>query len=176
MKTLLAYSSGYGATKEISDRIASILRRDNLEVDVKPIDALVSIDDYDTLIIGTTIRADKIVANVRDFIARNVQGLTQKNLVIFSTSLTAHDRAGREKVKESIFDQISTRYPKLKPVTVEAFGGKIDLENLNPVMQSYMKSVMKDVGLPAEGSIDTRDWQYIDAWANHLRKQLRLAA
>jgi len=59
---------------------------------------------------------------------------------------------------------------------VEAFGGKIDFDKLNPVMRKLMRHVLEKSGLPVDGSVDTRDWSLIEQWALSLRDELTAAA
>ena len=73
MKILIAYSSGYGATQEVSNEIGKVLSEEkDFDVDVLSIDTIESIDSYDSIIIGTSVRADRPLANVRDFVATHI--------------------------------------------------------------------------------------------------------
>jgi len=173
MKILIAYSSGYGATEEVSEEIKNvILQKNKWSVDVVPIDDVNDIDDYDALIIGSSVRADKPLANVRDFFARYRHELPMKKVALFAVCLTANNDAGREKVKKEYLPQLTERYPKIKPIAVAAFGGKIDFDRLNSVMKTLMKRVLEKTGLPTNGSIDTRDWPSIKSWAEELGDKL----
>ncbi|MBN1560170.1 flavodoxin domain-containing protein [candidate division KSB1 bacterium] len=177
MKVLVTYSSGYGATKEVAEKIAKIL--DNtagLVVTVMSIDAVSGIHEYDAVIVGSSVRADRPLANVRDFFARYNSELAQKQLAIFVVCLAANCAEGCERVKNEYIAQITARYPRLNPIGTEAFGGKIDFDQLNPVMQQLMKSTLKKIGIETEGSVDIRNWDLIEAWAFELRTKLQKAA
>ena len=92
---LLTYSSGYGATREISDEIGKVLSEDPaLKVDLKPIDDIQEISAYDAIIVGTSIRADRPLANTRDFFALNRDILTTKKVALFIVCLTASTEEG----------------------------------------------------------------------------------
>lgn len=177
MKVLITYSSGYGTTKEIAERIAQILSSsDDLLVTVQSVDDVIDITDFAAVIIGTSVRADRPLANVRDFFAQHNVELAKKHLAIFAVCLAANCSEGRDKVKRDYIAQITDKYPDLKPLSTEAFGGKIDFEQLNPVMQQLMKRVLAKIGIESEGSVDTRDWDFIESWAVELRDRLRKAA
>ncbi len=177
MRVLVTYSSGYGATKEVAEKIASILSEDpNLETITISIDDVDDIEGYDAIIVGSSVRADRPLANVRDFFAKHIELLTQKHVAIFAVCLAANNAQGREKVKREYISQITAKYPQLQPLSTEAFGGKIDFNQLNPVMQLLMKRVLEKTGIVTEGTVDTRDWSFIEAWAAGLRKQLKEAA
>jgi menaquinone-dependent protoporphyrinogen oxidase len=177
MKILLAYSSGYGATKEVAQVIALVLHDEyQLSVDVHPISYQESIEEYEAIIIGSSVRADHPLANTRDFFAAHRLELLNKKVALFMVCLTASTPEGKEKVKREYISQILSKYPDLKPVSVEAFGGKVDFARLNPVMQQLVKSVMKQAGVSPSQSMDARNWQEIKEWARSLAEKLKPAA
>ena len=177
MKVLVTYSSGYGATKEVAEKIAEILgHTSSLVVTVKSIDDVFDIHAFDAVIVGSSVRADRPLANVRDFFARYNSELAQKHLAIFAVCLAAHCEEGCHRVKNEYIAQITEKYPRIKPICTKAFAGKIDFDQLNPVMQRLMKSVLKKIGITTEGSIDIRNWDVIEAWAVELGERLQKAA
>jgi menaquinone-dependent protoporphyrinogen IX oxidase len=171
MKALIAYSSGYGTTEEVSLEIGQVLQQGNgLQVDIISIDEVNGIKDYDVIIVGSSVRADRPLANVRDFFRRYRFVLPVKYVALFAVCLAAKDEKGREKVKKEYLSQITDKYPHLRVVASEAFGGKIDFDKLNPVMQNLMHRVLDKTGIPTFGSVDTRDWNFIRSWAENLRQ------
>ncbi len=177
MKILLAYSSGYGATREVAQEIAAVLQDEyKLAVDVQPISYQESLEAYDVIIIGSSVRADHPLASTRDFFAAHRQELVQKKVALFMVCLTASTPEGKEKVKKEYISQILSKYPDISPVSIEAFGGKVDFDRLNPVMQQLVQSVMKQAGVSPDQSMDARNWQDIKAWARSLAEKLNAAA
>lgn len=173
MHILVTYSSGYGSTREIAEEIAKVLQAErSLQVDTHSIDSVENIDKYDGLVIGSSIRADRPLANVRDFFNLYKFKLARKKVALFAVCLTANCVEGRKKVYDEYLSQITNKYPEIKPIAIEAFGGKIDFNRLNPVMQSLMRRVLAKTGLPTTGSVDTRDWDFIRNWAVHLKGKL----
>ncbi|NIA29299.1 MAG: hypothetical protein GWP06_05200 [Actinobacteria bacterium] len=172
---LLTYSSGYGATREISDEIGKVLSEDPaLKVDLKPIDDIQEISAYDAIIVGTSIRADRPLANTRDFFALNRDILTTKKVALFIVCLTASTEEGQAKVRENYFPQITEKYPSIKLISTAAFGGKVDFDKLNPVMQNLVRRVvLEKTGKPSNGSFDARDWAKIHDWARELAYRLK---
>jgi len=170
---LIAYSSGYGVTKEISEEIAHILSQDpHINIELKPIDNIDHINGYSSVIVGTSVRADKLLANTRDFFATFRKELPNKKVAVFVVCLTASTPEGRKKVLQDYVPQIFERYNNLKPVSVAAFGGKIDFDRLNPVMQKLVKHVYEKTGVNGEGSVDNRDWDQIRAWVKEVKSKI----
>jgi menaquinone-dependent protoporphyrinogen oxidase len=175
MNILIAYSSGLGSTKEVSEKIGQVLKiHPSVKVDVQSIDDAVDIEQYETVIIGSTVRADRPLANVRDFFARHRFSLPNKKVALFAVCLSANCHSGQQKVKDEYLSQITEKYPKIDVVSLAAFGGKINFDQLNPVMQLLMKKVLAKTGIPTVGSVDTRDWEYITSWAESLKHILKL--
>lgn len=172
---LLVYSSGYGATREISDEIGKILSEDPaLKVELKPIDEIQEINAYDAIIVGTSIRADRPLANTRDFFALNRDILTTKKVALFMVCLTASTEEGQEIVRENYFPQITDKYPSIKLVSTAAFGGRVDFSKLNPVMKNLVRRViLEKTGKPSNGIFDARDWGKIHDWAKELAQRLK---
>jgi len=173
MKILITYSSGYGSTKEVAERIGKTLEEEkSFDITLSSIDIVSSILEYDGIIVGSSVRADLPLANVRDFFARERFVLPDKKVAFFAVCLSANCEEGRENIKTNYILPLFDNYPKIKLLSTEAFGGKIDFDKLNPVMKSLMKKVLEKTGLPTDGSIDTRDWDFIDSWAYDIRQKL----
>ncbi len=171
---LVTYSSGYGATKEVAEEVASVLKSNpEFNIAFKKIDECDSIDQYDVVVVGSSVRADRPLANARDFFARHRRVLTNKKLALFIISITASVPEGTEVAKERYLGELQRIYPWLEPVSIAAFGGKIDFNKLNPVMQSLVRNVMKDKGVSGNGSFDARNWDDIRAWAKQLALQFK---
>ncbi|HPG40493.1 MAG TPA: flavodoxin domain-containing protein [bacterium] len=172
MKVLILYSSGYGSTKEIAEKISAIFAEQKaIQTTVTSIDNVNAIDDYDGLIIGSSVRADLPLANVRDFIVRERFVLPTKKVAFFAVCLAANCDHGRDEIKKNFIMPVFSKYPEIKLVSMEAFGGKIDFDKLNPVMKNLMIKVLEKTGLPTAGSVDTRDWEFISSWAIETRQK-----
>jgi menaquinone-dependent protoporphyrinogen oxidase len=171
---LVAYSSGYGATKEVAEEIAKILAEQlKCNVTSKSVHECDDINSYDAIVLGSSVRADKPLANARDFFSIHRHRLGQKKLALFIVSITASTSDGIEIAKRDYVTQLHDRYPWIAPISVAAFGGKIDFDKLNTVMQSLVRNVMKEKGVDGNGSFDARNWDDIRGWAKKLAFQFK---
>ena len=173
-RILVTYSSGYGATKEVGEEIARVVSREKpVDVELVSIDKVESVEDYHTIIVGTSIRADTILANTKDFFAANRDILSERNVAFFMVCLTASTEEGKLRAMRDYLPQITESFPTIKLVSTNAFGGKIDYDKMNPVMQSLAKRVVEEkTGEPSNGSFDARNWQHIKNWAIDLARLL----
>ncbi len=166
---LITYSSGYGATKEVAEEIGNVLQNHkNFNVTAKSIHDCEDIEQFDAIVLGSSVRADRPLANARDFFSTHRYALTQKKLALFVVSITASTPHGVDVAKNEYVTQLHDRYPWLSPVSIAAFGGKVDFDKLNPVMKSLVRNVMKEKGVDGNGSFDARNWDDIRAWAKQL--------
>lgn len=86
MKPIVLYRSKYGSTKNYANWIADELSCKAM--DAKGLDVSV-LDDYDTIIYGGGLYAE-IIAGV-SLITKNIDKLSGKKLVVFTTGLTPTD-------------------------------------------------------------------------------------
>ncbi|MBD3374201.1 hypothetical protein GF406_04130 [candidate division KSB1 bacterium] len=174
MNVLITYSSGYGTTREIAESIAKTLRQEQeLKVEIKPIEQVEEVKSYQAVVLGSSIRADKPLANTRDFMALYHHQLASKKFAIFLVSLSAMTPEGREKVRRNYLSQILDPYPNVQPLKIGILAGKIDFTKLNPVMQNLVRHIIRKLNVPVDGSLDARNWQMIETWGKELRKELK---
>ena len=171
---LLTYSSGYGATREVGEEIANIMKQTKpLDIVLKPIDETSSIENYRAIIVGTSIRADNILANTKDFFLKHNELLSKKKVAFFMVCLTASSEDGKRKVLAEYLPQITDKFPTITLLSTNAFGGKIDYNRMNPVMQSLVRKVVEEkTGASSNGSFDNRNWDHIKKWAIELAQLL----
>jgi len=169
-ETLVLYSSGLGSTKEVATEIANVLfDYHGQNVTLQSIDDCKKIKQYNSIIIGTSVRADKPLANVRDFFAIHRWDMADKNLALFFLSFSGINHLNSIEVyKKEYTSQLLCNYPWINLTDTALFGGKIDFTRLNPVMLEFVKRIMKQKGLSPQASIDGRDWHKITGWAKHI--------
>jgi menaquinone-dependent protoporphyrinogen IX oxidase len=152
-KTLIAYVTKGGVTEEAASVIADVLRNKyGLEVDLVNLKKNPSPDltQYRNVIIGSGVRIQRVYKEALKFLENDFGG---KNVAIFLSSLEAgnpksHDEAVRKYIKN-----VLVKYPHIKPVAAEAFGGR-----------------MKILGFTIA---DDSDMGKVSAWAEELGKKLK---
>ena len=173
MNVLVTYSSGYGSTKEVAEKIAGVLKKEcSITITISSIDVVEEIDQYDGIVIGSSVRADLPLANVRDFLARERRILPLKKVAFFAVCLAAACEDGRMDIINNFINPLFKKYPDIHLIESEAFAGKVNFEQMNPVMQELTKTVLKRKGIDASSSVDIRNWDYIEAWSKNLCNKL----
>jgi menaquinone-dependent protoporphyrinogen IX oxidase len=153
-ETLIAYVTKGGATEEAAHIIANILQEkhgfkvDLINLKKKPNPDITS---YKNIMIGSGVRAQRVYKEALNFLKR--EGLENKKVAIFILSLEAgnpksYNNAIRKYIKNTL-----EKYPYLKPVATEAFGGRIKILGFNILNEFNIEKVK--------------------AWAEELSKKLK---
>ena len=115
MKVLVAYVSGFGTTAGVAKEIADVLGRQHM-VDLQTLSSVHSLDRYDAVVIGSSLRAGRWLGAMNKFLTRFREPLSRKPVAIFTVALTAHSQAGGRKVLAENLPRLLARYPEIKPM------------------------------------------------------------
>jgi menaquinone-dependent protoporphyrinogen IX oxidase len=152
-KTLVAFASKGGATKETSEIIADVLKNKfRFEVDLLNLRKnSKNIMVYSNIIIGAGVRGKKVYREALDFLN---QDFGQRKLAFFVCCGGAGDPKNYEESCEKYVNEVLAKYPNVKTVATEAFGGR-----------------MKVLGRTL---FDNVDKERIHAWAETLGNKFRI--
>lgn len=160
---LLAYATRFGSTQEVAEAITAELRQRGLEVDIRPMQEVTTLNSYDTVVLGAALYNTKWHTNAHQFLVQHQDALMQRPLAIFTLGPLSSSEAAKRNSRRQL-DKELAKYPWLKPVTLEIFAGKYD--PTKPGLGSFYRL------LPTR---DYRDWKAIRAWANVLPAQFERA-
>ena len=150
-RTLVAYESKGGATQESAKKIAETLRsKFQLEVDVVDmgVQKVPDCSTYQNIVIGGGVRGGKIYGKTLKCLENDFSG---KKVAFFVCAGGAGDPKTYEKSRVQYVEETIARYPKITPLSVEAFGGR-------------MKLLGKKV-------FDNLDVAKVEAWAEELGRK-----
>jgi menaquinone-dependent protoporphyrinogen IX oxidase len=125
-KTLVAYTSKGGATKEAAQTIADVLRNEyKLEVDLHDLKkSSVNIQDYANIVVGAGVRGGKVYGEALAFLK---QDFGETKVSFFVCCGGAGDPKNYEESCTKYVTNVLAKYPSLKTVATEAFGGRMKL-------------------------------------------------
>jgi menaquinone-dependent protoporphyrinogen oxidase len=167
-KILVTYATRYGSTQEVAEKVAATLRESGLAVDVHPAKQVQSLAGYRAVVLGAPLYIGSWLKDGQRFLTQQQAALEKLPVAIFSLGPTRADE-GWEAVRASLDAQVG-KYPWLKPVAVELFGGKYD-----PAKLRFPDTILKIIPaspLHGQPASDIRDWDAIRAWANSLTGKL----
>lgn len=163
-KVLLAYASKYGSTREVADAIAKTLREKGLDVEMRQAGEVRSLNEYGAVILGAPLYLYRWHKHALRFLKHHEKALKALPTAVFAIGPSFN---GDEKEWLETRDQFKKeldKFPWLKPIKSEVFGGKFDPANLAFPMKHFLKD------LPAA---DLRDWDAIAAWAAEAADKLQ---
>ena len=176
MKALVLYGSRWGGTVAVAQRIGQALHQEGLNVDV--MDAKKSVtnpENYDLIIIGSGMRADKWTKETLAFMDKNSKLLKTKKTALFVSCQMA-DRIEpevREKARKQYL-QDTADHCGLKPICFGFFGGFLDFKDSHGLIVDIMVRVnrksLRRNGLDTTKVHDTRNWNDIETWARETAK------
>jgi len=127
MKTLIAYVTKSGVTGESAGIIADVLKNKfGHEVDVVNLKETRSpdIETYDNIFIGSGIRMGRWYRRARKMLKHDFKG---KNVAIFLSACSAGDPDKHDEAVENYCNKVLEKFPDIKPIAMEAFGGRMKM-------------------------------------------------
>jgi len=152
-KTLIAYVTKGGATKEAAQKIADILRsKFNLEVEILDLkkQKTPDLEQYSNVIVGGGVRAGRVYGRAVDFLNNDFSG---KKVAFFVCSCWAGtpNPESYQNAKTKFVDNTLAKCNLINTLSSEAFGGRI----------RYFRKTM----------VDNTDLSKVESWAEQLGKK-----
>ncbi|HNT76491.1 MAG TPA: flavodoxin domain-containing protein [Anaerolineae bacterium] len=168
-KILVTYATRYGSTQEVAEKVAATLRESGLAVDVLPTKQVQSLAGYHAVVLGTPLYIGSWLKDAQRFLTQHQAGLEKLPVAIFSLGPTRAGE-GMAEVRASLDTQVG-KFPWLKPVAVELFGGKYDPDKLR--FPDTILKIIPASPLHGQPASDIRDWDAIRAWATSVATTLQ---
>jgi menaquinone-dependent protoporphyrinogen oxidase len=165
MTILIAVASRHGSTREIADAIAQELRGVGHAVEVRTIEAALTIEGYDAVIIGSAVYMGAWLPAARQFVDRNRLRLAGVPVWLFSSGPLgqAHPHPPGD---PNHLDELMAATGAQEHRT---FVGKLDTSRLGLGERLIVTMVNAPAG-------DFRDWAAIRGWADEIAAALPVPA
>lgn len=159
MKSIVIYSSKTGNTEKYAKWIA-----EDLETKAIPANKVKDLKEYDTIIYGAGIYAEKI--NGIKFIRKNLRKLGGKRIVVFANGFSFEDKESVDKIKERNFTP-----DELNQIEFFYMRGAFYMDKL-PLKEKMMMTVVKKA-MKNKEDLDEDEKMLLDALNNpfdHVNK------
>lgn len=172
MKALVAYSSKYGATKGIAERIADELRLRGLEVHALRCKDIDDASGFDAYIVGSATYEFNWRKDARKFVKRNAELLSAHPVWLFSSGplgTETVDKDGKDVIEGAEPKQFAEFEDLIHPRGKQVFRGAYYHDRIRggDRIVAWMPAIRD---LMPEG--DFREWDVIDAWADKVADEL----
>jgi len=178
MRVLIAYTSRYGATQGIAERIASVLRQEGIEAVVQSAEHADDPAGYDAVVIGSAAYYFHWMKHSTEFVRSNRNALAELPVWLFSSGplgSKANDAQGRDLRVVTIPKEIAEFRDKITPRDHRVFFG-----TMNPDKLSFTHRLVLKLPVNRENAIfpvgDFRDWNDIEGWASTIAHELKATA
>jgi menaquinone-dependent protoporphyrinogen oxidase len=136
MKTLIVYGTKTGVTEECAKELSELIKGEKTLVNVK--NAIVDVNSFDRIIIGTSIYAGMINGKVKKFYSKYKDVLLSKKLYIFTCGLSDNNEA-LTAVEKSLGPDIKSH------ATISHFGGDVRPNDAKGFLKLIVKAMAKNV-------------------------------
>lgn len=165
-KILIAYSTVDGQTKKISEQLASDIKG---EVEIKKFEEIDTLDEYDKVIIGSSIRYGKFSKKLFRFVEKNQHVLEEKKADFFGVNLIARNP---EKclVENNVYVRKFLEKTPWQPNEVKIFAGALNYTTYNLFDKKMIQLIMKITDGPTDASVDLEftNWEDVSHYAQKI--------
>ncbi|CAM5780131.1 flavodoxin domain-containing protein [Cellulomonas persica] len=163
MRVLVSVASRHGATREMGDVVAEILREAGHTVDVVPPDDVERVMPYDAVVLGSAVYVGRLAASLRDLVVRQGAHLRLRPVWLFwSGPVGSHPTT-------SVPDDVEAMVTATGAREAKCFVGALDKASLSVSERALVALVRAQDG-------DFRDFDAVRAWAMGVAEELRSVA
>lgn len=161
-RVLIGYATKTGSTKEVAERICKIMIDKGHKVDIKPLETVKDLSDYESIVIGAPVNGMMWRPDALEFVKSHKQELDQRKVVYFTLAMMAHQ--GRSMWQKRVQKALNKPSALVTPIDTAIFGGVAGDDIPAPLRVLF--------GIPKDSASDQRDWNRIDSWANDIAAKL----
>ena len=168
-KCLILYSTTDGHTKKICNQIAHILDKKNNTTTTLNLILFDSkkLNDYDSIIIGASIRYGKHQNSLYRFVNQNREILENKKNSFFTVNVVAR-KIEKNSPETNPYMKTVLKKSKWLPQSLSVFAGKIEYHKYGLVDKYVIRFIMWITNGPTDinGTFEFTDWQKVENFAN----------
>ncbi len=160
---LVTYATRTGGTAPVAEAIASTLQVEGLNVDVGPTREITDVRSYNSVVLGSSIRAGNWLPEMIEFMKDNLNHLQNMPVAFFTVCITLADDTPDN--RETVRKYLDPVRQLVNPVIEGYFAGKMDYSRLSLPVRFMVKAMKAPEG-------DFRDWNKIRQWALEAKSYL----
>ena len=170
MQNLIIYSTTDGQTISIAEKIGEVLE-DTKVVSIADSKTL-NLNDFETIVIGASIRYGKHKPELYKFIKDNLEVLSTKKNAFFSVNVVAR-KPEKNTPDTNPYMQKFLELAKWSPKNLSVFAGKIDYPQYKFVDKQMIRFIMWMTKGPTDinGTFEFTDWVKVESFAKELKSQ-----
>ncbi|GAB2605082.1 flavodoxin domain-containing protein [Kribbella endophytica] len=155
-KVLVAYATKMGATAGIASAIADELRRKGHDADVREVDDVQTIDEYDAVVLGSAIYMRRWRPEAVRFLRKHTGELRDRQVWLFHSGPVGADREQIQTMPANV-TRLARRIGATPAMT---FAGRLEPDTA----KGFLARRMATSNLAG----DFRDWDLVNAWSEDV--------
>jgi menaquinone-dependent protoporphyrinogen oxidase len=168
-KILVTYSSRYGSTAEIAEKIAEVIAAKGNEVQLSEIKEAPDLREFSAVILGSAVYIGRWRKDAVRFMKIHENELAERQTWIFSTGPTGKGDPVELLEGWNLPKNLKPIADRIAPEDVTVFHGSVDPEKLSGMHKYMVGKVNVPVG-------DFRIWAEIEKWGEKIAEQLSKSA
>ena len=170
MQNLIIYSTTDGQTISIAEKIGEVLEN-SIVISITDAESL-NLNDFETIVIGASIRYGKHKPEVYKFIKDNLGILDAKKNAFFSVNVVAR-KPEKNTPDTNPYMQKFLELSKWSPKSLSVFAGKIDYPQYKFADKQMIRFIMWMTKGPTDinGTYEFTDWKKVESFAKELKSQ-----
>ena len=132
-QVLVTYATKYGATAEIAERIAQVLRQAGLRTDVLPTDRVSDLAAYEAVVLGSAVYIGRWRKEAVTFLKANEKVLAGQLVWMFSSGPTGEGDPVELTEGWRFPGKLQPIADRIQPRDIAVFHGAVDVKKLNPI-------------------------------------------
>ncbi|GGC09395.1 protoporphyrinogen oxidase [Oxalicibacterium flavum] len=172
-RTLIVYSTVDGHTLKICQRIRQSLKDHGHQLTLISVEEGLELDcsEFDSIVIGASIRYGKHRPFLYEFIARHHAVLTRMPSAFFSVSAVAR-KAGKDTPAGNAYFRKFVHKANWSPRLAAIFAGKIDYSRYRFIDKQMIRFIMWMTNGPTapDAVVEFTDWNAVDAFALQISR------
>lgn len=174
-KIAIIYSSIDGQTKKICEKLTADFNKEQIETVLCPIENFNgNLSEFQTLIIGASIRYGKHNKKINEFILKNENTLKTLKTAFFSVNLVAR-KENKNSVTTNPYLIKFLENTNWKPDFVEVFAGKLDYKSYSFLDRIMIKLIMKLTDGPTKSKepIEFTNWEKVNEFGRKISSSFK---
>jgi menaquinone-dependent protoporphyrinogen oxidase len=147
---LVSYATKRGSTREVAADVARVIRESGPEVEICPAREVKSLDRYSAVVLGGALYMGRWHKDARKLLKRKRRELESLPLAVFAMGPGSTAPAAIEEARAQLARALNA-VSEVHPFSTAIFGGVIAKKG---------------------GTVDARDWDAIQAWADEVVRGL----
>lgn len=160
MKVLVAVASRHGATREIGEAIAEVLRGAGFETELADPDDVEDVEAYGGVVLGSSVYVGRWAASARAFVDRFGGRLAERPVWLFSSGPVGSPPAPMGEP-----DEVAALVRRMGARGHRTFAGRLDPAGLALAERAVVALVQAEQG-------DFRAWPEVEDWAAQIADDL----